>query len=548
MRLVGLFGGSFILFLLIGLWLTRLGTETWDAEFHLIQGRWLVAQYFGLDVEQPHPWVRWYGPFWELILGLFSEGPLRFLNDPTWARYSVNFTLLPLTLMASYWILVREGVARSTAFLSMSLVVGLIRLGGHSITNTKDYPLACFFLLITLVMWVFLREIFSRPPEKRFTTRDLWLGTFLSLVPYLVRPPALLHFAVWWGVFVFGVWNAGQIKGWGRAAWTFLKPFLTCIAVNVALYPAIWELRPKSWAGSIKMFSNFPLDGTTRVLGQTFSYHTNPWWYPLAWVPVNLHPYALFLLMVGGGFFLWKLVRANPFRIDRKGEFFSPIEIAWKGARRFQIPMSVWIACFGFGTWLLVFLKKPALYDESRHVLFLFPLVLVAAGLGLDKLQARVKVILAVAVLIGSGASYARWGKFSYVYKSPLIPEALQKTPNFLGDYWGMCVNPAVRAMHDIVPSGETVVIRGPLEATRLQAHRLRNSRFSPLPEMGQYRFVEDREPQVGEYILTFNRNERHLPVLKAIEEGRAEKLWEISMPPGEMACLLAKIVQELPK
>ena len=177
----------------------------------------------------------------------------------------------------------------------------------------------------------------------------------------------------------------------------------------------------------------------------------------------------------------------------------------------------------------------PTIYDEERHLLFLYPPLLVLAALGLDELGERLKYGLVVLVVASACSSYAHWGRYSYVYKSSLIGD--RHAERFMGDYWAACVPLAIDALAGRVPAGAPVVVPGPLDPALIQYAR-RRAGPRALPGFGPYQIV--RQPvSWPAYIIMNNRSGRHEPVLRAIADGRARELWRTTMPPGDPACLL---------
>jgi hypothetical protein len=182
---------------------------------------------------------------------------------------------------------------------------------------------------------------------------------------------------------------------------------------------------------------------------------------------------------------------------------------------------------------------SPTLYDEERHLLFLYPPVLVLAALGLDRLPDRLKIFLATLVVATSLVSYAHWGRYAYVYKSPLIGD--RSSSRFSGDYWGVCVPLAVRALEDLVPIGSEVVVPQPLDAALLQYQRLREGRCSSRPSFGPYLLEKfTRSPRY--HAILYNRLGYNDGAIAAARNGKASILWQATMPPGDPACVLVEV------
>jgi hypothetical protein len=188
-------------------------------------------------------------------------------------------------------------------------------------------------------------------------------------------------------------------------------------------------------------------------------------------------------------------------------------------------------------------LRLPVLYDEERHILFLYPPLLVLAALGLDRLKERYKHLLSALIVAASLASYARWGRYSYVYKSPLIGSS--SSEQFMGDYWGLCVPLAVRALNGRVPPGTDVLVDGPDDVVALENAKLTGSTFGRVPGFGPYSFRTDGEFKPPFAAISTNRFGQHLDgVLGDAAAGRAKILWSSPMPPGEPACVLAEYLK----
>jgi hypothetical protein len=516
-----------------GFALTR-GLISWDDLSALQLSRYLLSR-FGLhrgpvDVI---PWVRWYGPLWEFCLGLAAEFPFAFLKDPIWVRHAVTFACFPMTLLLVPALLMRGGVKPSTALLASSFLFGMIRFGGHAAVNVKDFPFACAYLLATLYLWVLLREGHARSGGRGYTLAELARLGLVALVPYLLRPPALVQFPLL--LLFLAFYCAFVEKGAPRwkAAAVPAGLLLLGLAVIALAFPAIREDGWRAWLSSFAGFSRFPWTGDLRVFGRVIPAARLSRSYLFLWIPVILHP--LVLVAAGGGLLL------TAARAESLGHPF-PLKI---GRREWNLSLRVWLGAILALTWGLLLARMPVLYDEERHILFLYPPLLVLAALGLDPLRDRSKRVLA-ALIVGAGlVSYAEWGRYSYVYKSPLVGSAPGR---FMGDYWGVCVPLAVRAMDGLVPRGTDVLIDGPEDAAVLESSRLAASTFGLSAGFGPYGFRTDGVFKPPFAAISSNRFGQHLDrVLRDAALGRAKLLWRGDMPPGEPACVLVEYLKPKP-
>ncbi len=306
-----------------------------------------------------------------------------------------------------------------------------------------------------------------------------------------------------------------------------MVPIAGALAFTIAAWPTLWEpgRRYGIWHG-LTIFSRFPWVGTIRYFGRGTMSNALPRWYPLIWLLVILNP-PTFLVFLGG------LARGAARRaLLAPQSFLLPA-----GRGTIDLSLRRWLAIHVALLWLGVIVTHPTLYDEERHLLFLYPPLIVLAALGLDDLGRRLKIALAVAVVATSISSYAHWGRYAYVYKSSLIgPRGAHR---FMGDYWGACVPLAIDALAGRVPAGASVIVPGPLDPALIQYQRRREGPRA-WPGFGPYKILREAAGWPA-YLILNNRNGHNDPGLRAVEEGHARELWRSVMPPGDPACVLVE-------
>lgn len=506
---------------LMGFWVTSYGAIIWDTVAHVERSRWMMGKY---RIIQDAPvdianLLKWYGPFWELILGFFSFKVFAALRDPIWVRTAFGFALFPFTLWGSYRLLTLSGISRSTSLLATSMVFGFIRFGGHAQINPTDFPFACAYLLVSLSIWhLFKRAHLERIKNNDFSLIAAFKMGLIALIPFMIRPPMILQFvAVLIALTLYGVIT--RHKPFKIFLVTFFGPLL----VMGALWPGIWEKSGfkgwHAWLQSFGGFVRFRFFGETRVLGMSFESVDVPAFYSFLWPVVSFNPLA-FLLMLLGLILLvlkYKKIKTPSVSIpSRLGEI------------SLSFGHTLWV--FILIGWLGILLKKPVLYDEDRHLLFLYPPLLIASALGWDWIQPRLKIILALLLFFGSFLDYLTWGKYAYVYKSPL---AIHRTSDyFMGDYWGVCVGEATEALNQSIPKNSYVSVLGPLEVSMLQYDRLRrwNSDYGPF-QIG---------PTIPKNIKSFEIVTNRRRDLSTFD---SKPLWTTRMPMGEISCMIREKV-----
>lgn len=511
-----------------GLWLNRHGLIAWDDWEHLRQSRWLLSQYGLINVlDEPSETMKWYGPLWELTMGLFSFIFFGWLKDPHAVRHALTFALFPLTLWGVYRFARRAGASVGTGLLAAATLFACIRFGGHAAINIKDFPFACGFLLVTLYQWDWLRRVLggTAPTPVDFAK----LGV-LSVVPYLLRPPVALHFAVALCMGLYVVYFAPLAKGVRpvpeklRRLKAYVALPCAAIATVILTYPILWSEGVSGWIDSFALFGKFPWVGPVRLYGASYLSNALPWWYSFAWIPVMLHPLALLTVLAGLG---W-LCTAQA----RKAAAVIPLAL---GSVKLRLSQPGWLLLIAGIAWSAVLVKSPVLYDEERHLLFLYPPFIVAAALGLATLEEKLKLALAGVLTCAALVSYASWTRYSYVYKSPLIGNI--STQRFTGDYWGLCVDPTMLALKGKVPPNTPIAIFGPSGIGPQQLDRLRDSRLAADPAYSGHSIVEIQDAKNPVVLIGVNRMEM-LPVVGQFLQKGGQLVAEERMPPGEPSCI----------
>lgn len=524
-----------------GLWLNRNGLIAWDDWEHLRQSRWLLSQYGLIDViDEPSETMKWYGPLWELTMGLFSFIFFGWLKDPHAVRHALTFALFPLTLWGVYRFARRAGASLGGALLAAATLFACIRFGGHAAINIKDFPFACGFLLVTLYQWDWLRRALSGPTSTSADPREsgrtaataLEFGKLgaLSVVPYLLRPPVALHFAVALCLGLYVVYFAPLAKGARPAPEKLrrLKAYvaLPCAAVAMVIltYPILWTEGVDGWIQSFALFGKFPWVGPVRLYGVPYLSNALPWWYSFAWIPLMLHPFALLTVLAGlGGLFSASA---------RKAATAIPLAV---GSLKIRLSQPLWLLLITGLAWAAVLAKSPVLYDEERHLLFLYPPLFVATALGLATLEEKAKLLLAGVLTCAALVSYASWNRYAYVYKNPLLGSTSPQ--RFTGDYWGLCVNPTMLALKGKVPPTTPIAIFGPSGIGPQQLDRLRESRLAADPAYSGHKIVEIQDAKNPVVLIGVNRMDM-LPVIGQFLQKGGQLVHEERMPPGEPSCI----------
>lgn len=498
--------------LALSAYLSLPGLLVWD-DWSLHQhSMWAMSQY-GLPAPKATVSIRgaWTAVLWPLILGIGTQYIFPWLHDPFLVRHAMTFALYPLTLLGLYQLLRKSGERRSLAFLCVALLIAYIRFGGYALVAARDFPHAAGFLLATVGTWHVLRRV-----HKHWSPFGLCGLGALGILPFLLRSPNIMPFPAILGVLCVMAWRKQTWSMRRRIALVAL-PALTACVLAIAGSPALWA-RSTEALNPFELFANFPwITDTMRIMGMTISRTAPPWWYTPTWIVVGLHPLALLTVLAGLCAMTFDML------VRRK-------------TRLHEHSLERWMLFVTALTWALVFLARPETYDEDRHLLFLFPPVILLGGLGLRRLPASFHAVLSALLLSAAAISFVQWGMYAYAYKSELLP---RRDPSaFMGDFRALCVNAVVEALPGLLPPQTLIsTSRLPTPEIRAQDQRLTHGFFGN-PRRPTFQFTGNYEE--GDYELLYNMMDADRSARDATRAGKSTIVLEVPMPPdGSAACTL---------
>ncbi len=443
------FWGLSAVIALLMLWLSLGSGINEDDKYQVDYSEKLVSWYttFGKDDSALHVEkgnMHYYGGFFDLVTGLFNHA-LGF--EPKQEAYH-NLRHLFIALLGFLGLLFTALLGRETGGWRLGIIVLLLgflspRYLGHSLMNPKDIPFAAG---VAMTLYFLLRWLRSMPKPGWKTLLGLAGGIGLALG---VRAGGLILFG-YVGLFaalefvrrygLSGLWKKKDIAG------KYLIYGVGVLLGGFVLGLLFWPYGMKSpVAHTLEALSAFAKFGTRiRVLfeGHNVMSDNLPWYYPLSWIYRSI-PVSVFLGFLASLLLLPRL---------------------WK---RYD-PMGLGLALFAFAFPLVyVIYKDSVLYDGWRHLIFVYPGMLVlaaAAWLYLmdrfrEKMQMRYAILgLFVLSLLEPAWFIVRNHHYPYVYFSPLAGGISHAFGRYETDYWGVSVRQAVQEMEArglIPPEGD---------------------------------------------------------------------------------------------
>jgi hypothetical protein len=347
--------------------------------------------------------------------------------------------------------------------LALMLVATSPRYLADSMNNPKDLP----FAAATAAALYYCSTMSPRWP---YLSRSTAIKIILALAVALnIRAAALLYLG-YFGLLVGVLVLAERQFSWRRLADTAAR--VAAVTVGVLLLGTVfwpWAMaspfvRPIE---ALFSFANAPFAADVLFNASPVASNDLPWYYVPVWILISTPPVVLI------GLVLSLSVRNREWR-----------------------PRLYALATIAIFPVVLVIIQHSTLYDGFRHLLFIYPIlvVLAAAGwaaslaAGRDPWARRTTAALLVVGLVNVLAFDVRAHPNQTVYFNELIGGPRGAFARYDMDYWGNCVLQAVAwSARTAQLSGVPIVISGePFQVIQLDAERFHQLSFVP-PFRGQH-------------------------------------------------------------
>jgi tetratricopeptide (TPR) repeat protein len=379
--------------------------------------------------------MHYYGGFFDILTGVANQALGYEVNDPAYhdVRHLFN-GLFGWLLMLLTALLVKEIAGWRSAILAFLFMYLSPRLLGHSFMNPKDIPFAAGYVmaLLFMVRWLARMPKFHYPSMAGVIAGiALAVATRaggLLLVPYLVLF-AGLDFLFKYGF--KGLTSKTALVG--RYALGGVAMIVGGYILAILFWPYALDNPLSHPFKALTEFSQLGVKIRVLFEGENVMSDNTPWYYALKWIFMTIPIYVL--LGVGAGIAL-----------------LLPL---WK---RYQ-PLPLFIAVFAFVFPLAYIIYKDSiLHDGWRHLIFVYPGMIVLATLAWTWLEERFKdrkpvryAIWGVLVLLMLEPTVfiARNIHYPYVYFNPLIGGVQGAYGEYEMDYWGVSVKQAIDWMEE---------------------------------------------------------------------------------------------------
>jgi hypothetical protein len=328
--------------------------------------------------------------------------------------------------------LFRDKLIASIGFL---LFVFHPRIYAHSFFNTKDLPfLSAFLISLAICHWAF-----DKDKPYLYLLAGVVCGYAASIRILGVMLACIVIFLLLIDI-AREVYKKGLIKRKVIALALFAAGFSLML---YAAFPTLWRKPFASFAEVYSSLAHFRWENNMLFDGKIENAAHLPWTYLPVWfsntTPVILLAFALIGIVI---------LIANIFRKPLAFLFNTP-------ERHFAF----YLACF-LSPVLYIIIMRSVVYDDWRHVYFIYPSFVLLVMYAVHKLYSRKFRVVSISLIgvqfILLGSFMVKSHPFQHIYFNELVPHK----PEFLRynyemDYWGLSYRQALEYVleHDKRPT-----------------------------------------------------------------------------------------------
>lgn len=421
---------------------------------------------------------RFYGTAFETFLVLAEKllPPHADSRSVFMLRHLLIFLLFYSAVFVFYLLVTRAFPSRLYGLLGCLFLVLHPRIFAHSFYNSKDLP---FLSLFIMSIYTLVRFLDRKTPLNAL----LHALTCALLLDIRISGIAVVLFTV--------IFLCADPRRMLKAGGTYLG----LLAVfTVLFWPLLWQAPLHNLMQAFLRMSHFPWEGEVRYLGTSINASALPWHYAPVWIAVST-PLLYTVLFLAGCFFSAQSLIKNPWHPDTEGRDLR-IFLLW-----FFFPLAAVIAL------------KSTLYDEWRHLFFIYPAFVMLALFGLrsawqaisrrcsQRPAAAIVAAVIAANLLGVTVFMFRNHPFQNVYFNRLAGRNGEEVrDNFDLDYWGVSYR---QALEYIVKNDA----RNPLRICAANPPALYNTALLKPHERERLVFV--RDPHEADYFVTNYRGHK---------------------------------------
>jgi hypothetical protein len=484
----------FGLLLVLGLGVYRDYGVSWDEPFQREYGRAAYAYITQGDESMFEGPNRYYGPAFELGLLLCEKAiGLDDSRDIYFMRHLLTHLLFLLGLAFFYKFCVRIFRDWRAALLGCLLLAVSPRVFAHSFYNPKDIPVMALYMIGMLTLLSFL---------ERMTMGRALLHALVCAVLVDIRIVGVMLPVITVAFFIGSLVSVRPERDIVVRRLAALGAYLAALAVLViAFWPTLWHDPVYHFIKAFEEMSHYPLKLPVKYLGEFVWPKDLPWHYTSVWMLITT-PLVYTVFFVAG-------TAASAVYLLREYEAF-PLKT------RDLLLVLIWL----FFPLVYLPISGAVVFDEWRHVLFVYPAFVAIALAGLvtairivrhrpgdapeGRLRFRYRAAITAAMLVALGAGIVSTARtmiadhpYQNVYFNALAGGIRGAEGRFDLDYWGLSYREALEEILEADPNpGVSISVYtrpGRSNAGILEAGERRRIRFLDDPYQATYFATHER-------------------------------------------------------
>lgn len=359
-----------------------------------------------------------YGAWFELLL-VKAEQVLHLTDsrDIFLMRHLVTHLFFLFSVFCAYVLIQRLFKNQWLSCIGFIFIAFCPRIYAHSFFNTKDIPFLCIVMVCMLLAQVAF--------EKNKTWWYAILGAACGLATG-TRILGVLLVAVSGSFLVVDLLRAARMKEKAPVAVRNLIAFTFCALVSLyAVWPILWQAPIENFVSNFSYLSHFPWKGELLLNGQVYASSALPWFYLPYWIAVT----TPILVLVSG--------------------IAGIVLVIVSAARRPQMYLSntqdrnhLLYLLLVLVPLLSVIILHSVVYDDWRHVYFIYPAFVILGLAGIHKLFSEKKKPfvygLYTAQIIAGSIFMIRCHPLQQLYFNEFVSHKKEAIRNrYDMDYWG---------------------------------------------------------------------------------------------------------------
>lgn len=413
------------------------------------------------------------GIFEMALVGIEKNTQTRETRNIFLQRHLISHLFFLVSLIFGYLLFLNLFKNKTIAVVTMLALALHPRLYTHSFFNTKDMP----FMALSIVALYFCFQVLKNNKLSAYIALGAVCGLASSIRLLGIIFPLLV--IVFIGLKMVLEKDLKPIKGVLIFMVFYLLFFYLC-------FPTLWPHPIKIFLEMYQSFALFRWDASVLLNGEMIKATELPWYYLPEWMAITT---PIMLLLVG----------VIGIVIYLKNCFTKVDALYEKLFLGFSLSLLVLPV-------LMVIIKHSVVYDDWRHVYFIYPGFVVFIGYTLLRIKpVKFSHVLALLITIELLYTQIRLFPHQYVYFNAFVPkhdEYLRK--NFEFDYWGVSNHEAIEQLlkydhsDTITVQYHSVIFNNWLLLTEDQQKRIRviDAEQHPTYFITNYRLFPDGFPQ----------------------------------------------------